>query len=84
MLLQSATPGEAPVRSPLQPPMVMANVLTSIAFAAVHLYAHPPLWALAVFFPSLVFGYFRDRSGRLEGPILLHIGYNASYFMLAP
>jgi len=35
-----------------------------------------------VFFPSLVFGYFKDRTGRLTAPILLHIFYNAGFLWL--
>jgi hypothetical protein len=38
-----------------------ANLLTSVLFALMHLVYHAPLWAIAVFAPSLVFGYFRDR-----------------------
>jgi membrane protease YdiL (CAAX protease family) len=59
---------------------LIANVLTSIAFAAAHLYGHPAGWALATFFPSLVFGFFRDRYGGLAAPIALHVLYNAGYF----
>lgn len=63
-------------------PLTRANFITSVGFAALHLFFHPPLWALAVFLPSLVFGYFRERSGGLLAPILLHGSYNASYFLL--
>jgi membrane protease YdiL (CAAX protease family) len=35
-----------------------------------------------VFFPSLVFGLFKDRTQRLLAPILLHVFYNAGYFWL--
>jgi len=59
-----------------------ANVVTSAAFAAAHLYGHPWGWALATFFPSLVFGFFRDRHGGLSAPIALHVLYNAGYFAL--
>lgn len=59
-----------------------ANALTSLAFALFHLFAHAPAWALPILAPSLVFGYFRDRTGRLTLPILLHIWYNLGYFWL--
>jgi membrane protease YdiL (CAAX protease family) len=59
-----------------------ANVVTSVAFAALHFLRHPPLWAGLTFFPSLVFGYFRDRSGGVVLPIVLHIFYNTGYFWL--
>ncbi|MDG1783128.1 MAG: CPBP family glutamic-type intramembrane protease, partial [Porticoccaceae bacterium] len=60
----------------------LANVLTSLLFVAVHLINHPPLWALAVFGPSLVFGYSQERYNHLVAPIILHCSYNAGYFLL--
>ena len=60
----------------------VANVLTSLLFVAVHLINHPPLWALAVFGPSLVFGYSQERYNHLVAPIILHCSYNAGYFLL--
>jgi len=60
-----------------------ANVLTSLLFAAAHLFAHPLAMAMLVFLPSLIFGYFRDRyDGWLLPAILLHIYYNAGYFLI--
>ena len=35
-----------------------------------------------VFLPSLVFGFFKDRTGRLTAPILLHSFYNAGFLLL--
>jgi membrane protease YdiL (CAAX protease family) len=32
--------------------------------------------------PSRVFGFFRDRTGRLVAPIVLHIFYNAGFLLL--
>jgi len=62
-----------------------ANIATSLLFAAMHLYAHPPFMAALIFIPSLVFGYFRDRfNGRLAAPITLHCFYNGGYFLLFP
>jgi len=65
--------------SPL-PGLSLANAATSGVFAAVHLVNHPPLWALSVFFPSLVFGWARDRYRSVLPPIVLHLGYNILYF----
>lgn len=59
-----------------------SNLLTSALFAALHFVFHPPLWAAAVFVPSLVFGFFRERHRHLDTPIILHMGYNASYTLL--
>ena len=63
-------------------PLSHANIVTSLLFTALHFINHPPLAAALVFIPSLVFGYFKDRSGRLAAPILLHIFYNSGYFWL--
>jgi membrane protease YdiL (CAAX protease family) len=60
----------------------VANLVTSLAFTAMHFIYHAPLWAALVFFPSLVFGFFKDRTGRLTTPILLHIFYNAGFLWL--
>lgn len=59
-----------------------ANVLTSVAFVAAHLVYQPPAWALAVFAPSIVFGYFRDRHDSVVPALLLHAWYNAGLFLL--
>jgi len=57
-----------------------ANIATSVLFAALHLVHHPPLWALSVFIPSLVFGWAMDRYKSVLPPALLHICYNLLYF----
>lgn len=59
-----------------------ANVITSLLFTALHFINHSPLWAAAVFIPSLIFGYFKDRTGGLGAPIALHVFYNSGYFLL--
>lgn len=56
-----------------------ANVVTSAVFAAVHLVTLPPLWALLVFVPSLVFGAARDRYDGIAASIVLHMFYNAGF-----
>lgn len=63
-------------------PLSLANVLTSLAFAALHAFYHPPVWAAAVIGPSLVFGYFKERANSLVPPIVLHVFYNAGYYWL--
>lgn len=59
-----------------------ANGLTTALFVLGHLWQHPPLWALAVAAPSLVFGYVRDRYHSVYPAIVLHMVYNAGYFGL--
>ncbi len=61
--------------------MSRANLVTSLLFAATHLVYQPPLWALAVVVPSLVFGHFRERYGNLRLPIALHVLFNAVYLL---
>jgi membrane protease YdiL (CAAX protease family) len=63
-------------------PLTHANILTSLLFTALHFINHPPLWAAAVFLPSLVFGFFKDRTGTLAAPVVLHVFYNSGYFWL--
>ena len=59
----------------------VANIVTSLLFTALHFIDHPPLWALLVLFPSLVFGYSKDRYVSLGAPVLLHVVYNSAYYM---
>ncbi|MFQ5643803.1 MAG: JDVT-CTERM system glutamic-type intramembrane protease [Thiogranum sp.] len=63
-------------------PLSHANILTSLLFTALHFINHSPLWAAAVFVPSLLFGFFKERSGRLAAPMVLHVFYNSGYFLL--
>ena len=63
-------------------PLSVANLLTSLLFTGLHFLSQPPLWAALVFFPSLVFGYFKDRHQSLWAPILLHVVYNAGFLWL--
>ena len=58
-----------------------ANAATSSAFTALHFLSHPPLWALSVIVPSLLFGHFRERHNSLYPPLALHIYYNTGYFL---
>jgi len=63
-------------------PVSLANLLTSLVFTGFHFLNHAPLWAALVFFPSLVFGFFKDRHQTLTAPILLHGFYNAGFLLL--
>ena len=63
-------------------PISHANLYTSLLFTALHFIHQPPLWAAVVIFPSLVFGYFKDKYRGLTAPILLHVFYNAGFFWL--
>jgi len=59
-----------------------ANLITTVLFTAAHLWNHSVPWALAVFVPSLIFGYFRDRTLSVYPAIVLHIYYNLGYFLV--
>ena len=79
--LQPAIAARITVRA--LPGISAANFLTSTLFALAHLPFHAPPHALATFFPSLVFGFFRDRYASVVPGLLLHIWYNAGFFLLS-
>jgi membrane protease YdiL (CAAX protease family) len=60
----------------------IANLLATVVFTSAHIAAHSIVWASLTFFPSLLFGLLRDRSGSVFPPIALHLIYNAGYYML--
>jgi len=62
----------------------VGNVITSLLFAASHLFTHLPYWSALVFLPSLVFGYFRERHDSLFSPLFLHVLYNFYYYLVLP
>ena len=53
-----------------------ANGITSLLFMVGHWWQHPPLWALAVLLPALLFGWLRDRYDSVYPPMTLHTVYN--------
>jgi uncharacterized protein len=58
-----------------------ANGLTSLLFAAAHLF-HQPLWIAAlILIPSLIFGELRDRFASTLPSMLLHCYYNLGFFL---
>jgi membrane protease YdiL (CAAX protease family) len=62
--------------------VTVANAITSVAFTLAHLIINPVPLLVAVFIPSLVFGYFRDRDDQLHVSIMLHVFYNAGYIWI--
>lgn len=56
----------------------VANIVAAVLFTAWHLVYRTDLTAWLVFFPALVFGYFRDRYGSLVPCVILHAAYNAA------
>ncbi|BCO28698.1 hypothetical protein MIZ03_3608 [Rhodoferax lithotrophicus] len=59
-----------------------ANLVCTVLFAISHLVWHSGLQALAVIVPSLIFGYFRDRYGRIAPSVVLHVFYNSGFIWL--
>jgi hypothetical protein len=47
-------------------------VATQALFALGHLVMLPHPWRLATFFPGLLFGWLRERTGDLAAPVLVH------------
>ena len=63
--------------------LTVANLVTSALFVIAHILLKGfAIWNLLVFFPSLVFGLFKDRTGRLTAPIALHAYYNLGFLWL--
>jgi membrane protease YdiL (CAAX protease family) len=54
---------------------------TAALFALGHL-AIFQAWRLAVFFPALLFGWLRERTGTVMGAALLHAGFNLMQLVL--
>lgn len=59
-----------------------ANVAVSVVFTALHVVRRVNPASVAVFVPSLIFGFFRERYNGLTVPIALHIFYNAGFVLL--
>ena len=60
----------------------VANILTSLLFVAMHFVHHTPLWAMLIFIPSLIFGYFKEQYKHIVPSIFLHMFYNACSLFL--
>jgi membrane protease YdiL (CAAX protease family) len=64
-------------------PVSSANLAATIAFAALHLIAQPPAWAISVVVPSLIFGHLRERFASVLPSIALHSIYNVGFALTA-
>jgi membrane protease YdiL (CAAX protease family) len=62
----------------------LPNLITSAAFTAVHFMHYDGFLPAATFIPSLVFGFFKDKTGSILPSVGLHIlynlGFNSLYF----
>jgi len=73
----------SPRRRLLGVPFGAAHVLGSALFALIHLASVPAPERLAVFFPSLLFAWLRERTGSVVAPILFHAAANVTIRVLA-
>lgn len=58
-----------------------ANIITSIVFSFAHILYHSTAWSLAVFIPSIIFGYFREKYGSIKPGIALHAIFNLIFYL---
>jgi membrane protease YdiL (CAAX protease family) len=59
--------------------LTRANWITSLLFVLAHLWYQPALWAILIIFPSLIYGFFRDRYSSIYPGIVLHAFYNGGF-----
>lgn len=51
-------------------------ILTAAVFAIAHSFIVYRWWHFSIFFPALVFGYLRERTGSITAPVLFHAASN--------
>jgi|SRR5690625_289458 len=64
-------------------PLTWGIVVSSVLFALVHLIATVNLTRLSVFFPSLLFGALRERTGGISAPVVYHAACNLLVLVLS-
>jgi membrane protease YdiL (CAAX protease family) len=69
--MQTAWARHGPTRTVLGAPVGPGFVATQALFAAGHLVTLDP-WRLATYFPGLLFGWLRARTGGVAAPIVAH------------
>lgn len=62
--------------------LTKANWITSFIFVLAHVLYQPVMWAMIIIFPSLVYGYFRDRHSNIYPCIVLHAFYNSGFTIM--
>jgi|GEM_PF-1566477 len=60
----------------------LSNLMTSVFFALGHFFINPHIDRLAVFFPSLLFGYLREVRGNIYPSIAIHWLSNLIMYIL--
>ncbi len=51
-------------------------LITAIVFAFAHSFVHYQWWHFSIFFPALVFGWLRERTGSITASVLFHTASN--------
>lgn len=64
-------------------PLTWGIVVSSVLFALVHLISNLNVTRLAVFFPSLLFGALRERTGGISASVLYHAACNLLVMFLS-
>jgi membrane protease YdiL (CAAX protease family) len=59
-----------------------ANAVTSLLFAAAHLFHQSPLIAALILLPSLIFGELRDRFASTRPAMFMHVYYNLGLLLV--
>jgi len=59
-----------------------ALIVAAALFALGHFITKPMLFRFGTFFPALLFGWIKERSGSVAGPILFHALANVTIFIL--
>jgi len=60
----------------------LSNLITSCLFSLSHFLLNNSIAILLVFFPSLIFGYLREKSNSLIAPIVVHSFYNLGFISI--
>ncbi len=82
-VVQTELRSSSPFSSSNRGQLLWAIPVTSFLFALGHVATEPNLGRLAVFFPSLVFGVLRARTGGIGAGVLFHALCNLLVYVLA-
>ena len=58
----------------------LAMILTAVLFTLSHFLLTKQFFSLAVFFPAMIFGWLKERTGRVLAPAIFHAFANVVYY----
>ncbi|MDH5229183.1 MAG: JDVT-CTERM system glutamic-type intramembrane protease [Gammaproteobacteria bacterium] len=67
----------------INPWLSFANLITSVVFACSHLLVNFTLLSVLTFFPSLIYGYYREKYNTIAPCVGLHVSFNCTYLLLS-